>query len=106
MQGFSQGEAKKPALEKERSRSLYQRKDSKTGDLFSEIFPYGGKLNESNQWIKLSKLIPWEKMAAVYGKYFSEVGRPCKDSRLITGLLIIKHRRGYSDRDLIEQFLR
>lgn len=84
---------------------MYRGKDHKTGNLFSEIFPFGGSLDEDNQWIKLSGLIPWDKMEAVYVKYFSEVGRPAKDSRLVTGLLIIKHRRGHSDRETIEQFL-
>jgi hypothetical protein len=84
---------------------LYRGKDKETGNLFSEIFPFGGSLEEDNQWIKLSHLIPWDKMEVVYAKYFSEVGRPGKDSRLITGLMIIKHRKGHSDRELVEQFL-
>lgn len=92
-------------FERGRRIPLYRGKDRKTGDLFSEIFPFGGSLDEDNQWLKLSELIPWDKMEEVYAKYFSEVGRPAKDSRLITGLLLIKHRKGYSDRELIEQFL-
>lgn len=84
---------------------MYRGKDRETGNLFPEIFPFGGSLDEDNQWIKLLELIPWDKMDAVYAKYFSEVGRPGKDSRLITGLMIIKHRKGYSDRELIDQFL-
>lgn len=84
---------------------MYKRKDRQTGNLFSEILPFGGKLDEDNQWIKLSKIIPWEKIDEIYAKYFSDTGRPGKDSRLVTGLLIVKHRKSYSDRDLIDEFL-
>ena len=73
---------------------MYRGKDKETGSLFSEIFPFGGSLDEENEWIKLSRLIPWAKMEEVYAKYFSEIGRPGKDSRLITGLMIIKHGKG------------
>ncbi|MCK4252808.1 IS5 family transposase, partial [candidate division WOR-3 bacterium] len=83
---------------------MYLKKDRETGNLFSELFPFGGKLNEKNQWFKLSKIIPWDKMDRVYAKYFSEIGRPAKDSRRVTGLLIVKHRKSYSDRDLIDEF--
>lgn len=84
---------------------MYKRKDRQTGDLFSDILPYGGKLEEDNQWIKLSKIIPWKKIEGIYAKYFSDTGRPGKDSRLVTGLMIVKHRKSYSDRDLIDEFL-
>jgi hypothetical protein len=84
---------------------LYRSKDKQNENLFSEIFPFGGSLDEENQWIKLSNLIPWDKMDGIYARYFSEIGRPGKDSRLVTGLIIIKHWKGYSDRDLIDQFL-
>lgn len=84
---------------------MYRSKDKQNENLFSEIFPFGGSLDEENQWIKLSNLIPWDKMDRIYARYFSEIGRPGKDSRLVTGLIIIKHRKGYSDRDLVDQFL-
>lgn len=83
---------------------MYRDKDTETGNLFSELLPYGGKLDKKNQWMKLSGLIPWEKIKTIYAKYYAATGRPAKDSRLITGLLIVKHRKSYSDRDLIEQF--
>jgi len=30
--------------------------------LFSELFPFGGKLDPENRWLKIAKLIPWEEI--------------------------------------------
>jgi hypothetical protein len=83
----------------------YKTKDRFTGNLFSEIFPYGGKLNQENRWMKLSSLVPWELLEEIYRKYFSHLGRPGKDSRLVNGLLIAKHLKNYSDEEVVEEFL-
>ena len=83
----------------------YQSQDHFTGNLFSEILPYGGKLNQENRWIKLSQLAPWTSLEEIYRKYFSRLGRPAKDSRLINGLLIAKHLRDISDEEAVEEFL-
>lgn len=82
----------------------YQTKDHFTGDLFKEILPYGGKLNSDNRWIKLSRLVPWEVLEEIYRKYFSPLGRPAKDSRLINGLIIAHHLNCYSDEEVVEEF--
>ncbi|MEW6040791.1 MAG: transposase, partial [Elusimicrobiota bacterium] len=75
-----------------------------TGELFKELFPYGGQLNPDNQWIKLEELVPWAELEEIYRKYFSHLGRPGKDSQLVNGLLIVKHMKGYSDEGVVEQF--
>jgi len=36
----------------------YKIKDRKTGNLFSELMPFGGKLNPDNRWMKLHYIIP------------------------------------------------
>jgi hypothetical protein len=56
------------------------------------LLPFGGKLNVENRWIKMHDLIPWIELEGIYRKYFSNSGRPGKDSQLINGLLIIKTR--------------
>ena len=83
----------------------YKIKDRRTGDLFAELLPFGGKLNSNNRWIKLHDLIPWEELENIYKKYFSELGRPGKDSQLINGLMIVKHQKVSSDEETVKDFL-
>jgi IS5 family transposase len=45
-------------------------------------------------------------MEEIYRKYFSDrMGRPAKDSRLICGLLVVKHTKGFSDEEVVEEYL-
>jgi IS5 family transposase len=45
-------------------------------------------------------------MEEVYREYFSDrMGRPAKDSRLICGLLVVKHTKGFSDEEVVEEYL-
>lgn len=83
----------------------YKSKDRQTGNLFSELLPFGGKLNMGNRWIKLHDMIPWDELEVIYRKYFSQLGRPGKDSHLINGLLIMKHLMVMSDEDVVDCFL-
>ena len=85
---------------------MYRPKDRKTPPLFPELFPLGGGLNAENRWLKLSAFIPWDRLEEVYRKYFSEgMARPAKDSRLICGLLIVKHAEKYSDKRTVLEYL-
>jgi len=83
----------------------YKSKDRQTGNIFSELLPFGGKLNLENRWIKLHDLIPWDELETIYEKYFSRLGRPGKDSYLINGLLIVKHMMVMSDEAVVDNFL-
>ncbi len=74
--------------------------------LFGKLFHLGAKLSESNRWLKLAEVLPWEKLDADYGRYFSAgYGRPAKDSRLVAGLLIVKQLRNLSDEDAVTEFM-
>jgi len=55
---------------------MYKPKDRDTYVLFPELFPFGGRLDERNRWLQISKLIPWPELEGEYLKYFSSVGRP------------------------------
>jgi hypothetical protein len=83
----------------------YKSKDRKTGELFKELLPFGGQLSSNNRWMKLCELVPWEELEEIYKKYFSDVGRPGKDSQLINGLLIVKHLKVLSDEEVVKDFL-
>jgi hypothetical protein len=44
---------------------MYRSKDRKTRPLFPELFPFGGKLNENNRWLRIADLIPWEELVCM-----------------------------------------
>ncbi|OGR76123.1 MAG: hypothetical protein A2X32_02520 [Elusimicrobia bacterium GWC2_64_44] len=74
--------------------------------LFGKLFHLGAKLAESNRWLKLAELLPWEKLDAEYGRYFSSgAGRPAKDARLVCGLLVVKQLKALSDEDAVAEFM-
>jgi len=74
--------------------------------LFPELFSLGGALNQENRWLKLAGLIPWEEVERIYRRHFSaRMGRPAKDSRLMIGLLLVKHIKGVSDRAVVIEFM-
>ncbi len=74
--------------------------------LFGKLFHLGSKLAESNRWLRLAELLPWEKLDAEYGKYFAAgSGRPAKDSRLVCGLLVVKSLKAVSDEDVVAEFM-
>ena len=82
---------------------MYKSKDRKTFVLFPELFPFGGKLDENNRWLRVSELIPWDELEDEYRRHFSDVGRPAKDAQLVIGLLLLKHMTGLSDEGLVEE---
>jgi transposase, IS5 family len=79
---------------------MYKSRDYKTPYLFAELFPFGGRLDENNRWMKIGKLLPWEEMEKKYATYFSDRGRPAKESRLVVGLFLLKHLSAMSDAQL------
>jgi len=84
---------------------MYRHEDRKTSFLFPDLFPFGGKLNEKNRWLRIVEFIPWEELEEEYAKHFSDVGRPATDSQLVIGLLLLKHMTGLSDEGVVEGVL-
>lgn len=66
--------------------------------------PFEQALTENNRWVKLSKLLPWDRLVSVYNKSFqSKEGRPPINGRIVLGAVIIKHMLKLSDRETIQQ---
>ena len=64
----------------------------------------GKKLDPENRWVKLAHQIPWDELAKIYAKAFSkDKGRPSKDARLVIGAIIIKHKKGLPDEEVIPE---
>ncbi len=65
--------------------------------------PFEVNLDQSNRWVILSKLVPWDYFAGHYYKNMTkEKGAPTIDARIILGAVIIKHLYKLDDRETIE----
>jgi hypothetical protein len=69
-----------------------------------ENFMMNTGLDPNNRWVKMSKLIPWEKVEAKYAKNFKNTpfSRPAKPARMAIGTLIIKEKYMLSDEETVE----
>lgn len=64
----------------------------------------GQKLNSENPWIKLADSIPWDVFRKIYHESLKkDFGRPAKDARLVIGAMIIKHKKGFPDEEVIPE---
>jgi len=65
--------------------------------------PFEIKLDKNNRWIKLSQIIPWDELACIYYRtMIKDKGAPAIDARIVIGAMIIKHKQGLDDREVIE----
>ena len=56
--------------------------------------------------VKLSEQIPWEMFEKHFGElYCPDNGRPGLPIRMMVGLLLLKHTRGFSDEEVVEWWL-
>ena len=64
--------------------------------------PFEQQLTKNNRWIKLSMIIPWDKIVGQYDKQFDSLeGRPPINGRIVIGALLIKHLLNLTDRETI-----
>jgi hypothetical protein len=96
MQGKAAKQAKKPA-----STPRYISPNQLT--LIGFETPFEQKLTTENRWVKMARVIPWDKIVSHYDKIFqSTEGRPPISGRVILGALMIKHIENLSDRATIQ----
>ena len=72
-------------------------------DIFNFKTEFKSKLDPNNRWVKMAKILEWDKFAMVYGENFSStIGAKGVNARIVIGALIIKHIEGKDDRGTIE----
>ncbi len=65
--------------------------------------PFRANLSADNRWVKLARVVPWDKFASVYMSLMSsDSGRPAVSPRTVLGALIIKHLEKLDDRGVIQ----
>ena len=66
--------------------------------------PFGVELRADNRWVQYAKLLPWDKIEALYSVNFNEAkGQVAKTSRLAFGALFIQWRLGLTDEETVNQ---
>jgi transposase, IS5 family len=64
--------------------------------------PFDQHLLPTNRWVILSQVIPWDELATVYHRQMSaNFGRGSVDTRLVIGVLIVKHLLKLDDREVL-----
>ena len=72
-------------------------------EIFDFKTEFESKLDPNNRWVKMAKLLDWDRLAEVYSQNFSStMGAKGIDARIIIGALIIKHIEAKDDRGTID----
>lgn len=72
-------------------------------EIFDFKTEFESKLDPNNRWVKMAKLLDWDKFAVIYGRKFSgTMGAKGIDARVVIGALIIKHLERKDDRGTIQ----
>lgn len=65
--------------------------------------PFDQELDKENRWVKLSALVPWDELAAVYSqKLHTDSGRLTVDIRIVIAAMIAKHKLVLDDRETVQ----
>jgi len=103
MQGKSLKPCKTLALYPE-DRNVYRPQSKQVSVFENESFFQFQGLNPDNDWVRLSRLIPWAELERRYSRTFdSKLGNAGKPARMALGALIIKERYGFSDEDTVQE---
>ena len=82
---------------------MYRRKDTTQHEFESFHLQFGGRLRSNNRWVRMAKMIPWNRIEAIYAEPFSTMGSPAVNARIALGSLIVKAKLGLTDRETVEQ---
>lgn len=83
---------------------MYRKRETEQLLLSDFFLPFSGKLNSENRWVKLSQIIPWDKIEDKYAKNFKGIkGNVALSVRVALGAIIIKEKCGFTDEELVEQ---
>lgn len=67
-------------------------------------WPFSGQLSPENRWVTLARVLPWDEMVSIYvSKMSRKMGRRAIDPRVAVGSIIIKHLKGLSDEDTVDE---
>lgn len=83
---------------------MYQRHSTQIS-MFDSPEMFGAiPLNPKNEWVRLSKIVPWMEFESRYEESFkSKTGQPACAARMALGSLLVKERYRFSDEDIVAE---
>ena len=83
---------------------MYRKQQHEQREFEAFYLSFGGRLSSRNRWVRLAKLIPWDRIESRYAAGFrSPTGPPALNARIAVGSLIIKEKLQLSDEETVEQ---
>ena len=77
---------------------MYRKRDREQMTVENFVGPFGGRLDATNRWVKMSKIIPWDMVEDIYAKSFKgekNDGRRPIPARIAFGALFIKEYENF-----------
>ena len=62
-------------------------------------------LDQRHELVRLAGLIDWQGFACAFGRFYRELGRPGKPTRLMVGLSYLKHVYDLSDEEVVQRWV-
>jgi len=84
---------------------MYSGKNIRQQKLDGIVKPFNLELDQTNRWIRMSQLMPWEEIEEKYAETFVNErndGRRAKTAREAFGALLVQQMLGLSDRETVE----
>ena len=77
---------------------MYYSEDKDQVVLAEFLMPFAGKLDPQNRWVRLSSIMPWDKIEEIYLRTMStETGRKAIPARIAFGAIYIKESENLTD---------
>ena len=62
--------------------AMYRWKDTTQPEFEEFHLRFGGQLRSNNGWVRMTKMIPWERIEEMYAEPFSSIGSPAVNARI------------------------
>jgi len=83
---------------------MINRRDRKQIKIFENNRQFVINIDDDNRWVRLSRLLPWDKIEEHYAKNMSEVrGREGMSSRVAFGAILVKEQLNLTDAETVNQ---
>ena len=77
---------------------MYYSEDKDQVVLAEFLMPFAGKLDPQNRWVRLSSIMPWDKIEEIYLRTMStETGRKAIPARMAFGTIYITESENLTD---------